>query len=142
MNFLIKIADDNLRNVIQYEKELIRSVALMNLLFIETHEHEFNTFCLKCLGIRYEDYLPEFDCGLEIDHISQMLERGFGKCDSIVAWYMAAFLKDGIESEPVIIKNGKDSYHVLLLLKENNQSRILDPSKNLDAFSKEFCGEC
>lgn len=142
MNFLIKIADDNLKNIIQYEKELIRSVALMNLAFIEANEKEFETLCLKCLGIRYEDYSEQSDCGMEIDHISQMLDQGYGKCDSIVAWYIAVFLKDGVEAEPIIVKNGKNSYHVLISLRKDNGVRILDPSKELDKFSKEFCGNC
>lgn len=144
MDFLIKITDDNLKNIIQYEKELIRSVALMNLAFIETHEKDFETYCLKCLGIRYKDYSKDSQGSefLEIDHISKMLDQGFGKCDSIVAWYIAIFLKENIESEPIIVKNGKDSYHVLLAIKENNETRIADPSKELDKFSKEICEEC
>ncbi len=139
MDFIIKISDTKLTNIIQYEKEVIRSVALMNLIFINAHQKEFSTFCLKCMGIYYKDYKAD---NFEIDHISKMLEQGFGKCDSIVAWYMAVFKKEGFESEPIIVKNGLDSYHVLLSLKENNETKILDPSKNEDSFSKEFCEEC
>jgi hypothetical protein len=139
MDFIIKISDTKLQNIIQYEKEIIHSVALMNLTFIEANKKEFGTFCLKCLGIHYEDYKAD---NFEIDHISRMLEQGFGKCDSIVAWYIAVFLKEGFESEPIIVKNGIDSYHVLLALKDNNETRILDPSKEMNSFSKEFCEEC
>lgn len=139
MDFIIKISDSKLSNIIQYEKEIIRSVALMNLTFIEANKKDFGTYCLKCLGIHYEDYKAD---NFEIDHISRMLEQGYGKCDSIVAWYIAVFDKEGFESEPIIVKNGIDSYHVLLALKENNEVRILDPSKEMDSFSKEFCEEC
>lgn len=136
MSLLIKITDDDLSEFIEYEKELIRSVATMNQIWIEKHQPE--TLCLPCLGVKYKN-----DGGYDrIEHISVMLKQGFGKCDSVVAWFMAMYAMNGLESEPILVNRSMQELHAQLKLFKDNKVIILDPSINLMKLSKEFCPFC
>ena len=108
----------------------------MNQIWIDSYEPE--SLCLPCLGIKYKD-----DKGFDqIDHISTMLEKGFGKCDSIVAWFLTLYTLHGIEAEPILVKRSEQELHAQLKVFENNKVQIIDPSVNLIKLSKQFCVNC
>lgn len=136
MSLLIKITNDDLPEFIEYEKELIRSVANMNLIWIEKNKPE--TLCLPCMGVKYKND-GAFD---QIEHISVMLEQGYGKCDSIVAWFMAVYSYHDIQAEPILVNRSSKELHAQLKLFTDNKVIILDPSANLIKLSKEFCPFC
>lgn len=136
MSLLIKITNDDLSEFIEYEKELIRSVANMNQIWIEKNQPE--SLCLTCMGVKYKNN-GAFD---QIEHISVMLEQGYGKCDSIVAWFMAMYSYYGIESEPLLVNISSQELHAQLKLFKNNKVVIVDPSVNLTKLNKEFCQVC
>lgn len=136
MSLLIHISDPSISNFINYEIELIKSVAIMNQIWIDSYQPE--SLCLPCLGIKYKD-----DKGFDqIDHISAMLEKGFGKCDSIVAWFLTLYTLHGIEAEPILVKRSEQELHAQLKVFENNKVQIIDPSVNLVKLSKRFCTIC
>lgn len=136
MSLLIHIADESISNFIKYEIELIKSVAIMNQIWIDTYQPE--SLCLPCLGIKYNN-----DGGFDqIDHISEMLKKGYGKCDSIVAWFLTLYTLSGIEAEPVLVKRSEQELHAQLKVFENNKVEIIDPSVNLVKLSKLFCPNC
>ena len=136
MSLLIKITDDNLSEFIEYEKELIRSVSKMNIIWIEKNKPE--TLCLPCLGVKYKSD-GSYD---SIEHISVMLQQGFGKCDSVVAWFMAIYSYYNVETEPLLVNRSNKELHAQLKVFEKNKVIILDPSINLIKLSKEFCPFC
>ena len=136
MSLLIKITDDNLSEFIEYEKELIRSVSKMNIIWIEKNKPE--TLCLPCLGVKYKND-GSYD---SIEHISVMLQQGFGKCDSVVAWFMAIYSYYDVETEPLLVNRSNQELHAQLKVFEKNKVVILDPSINLIKLSKEFCPFC
>lgn len=142
MSFLIKISEDQLDNIDilnQYETDLIISVSKMNKVYIDNFE--LPSFCLGCLGIKYLDYRSKTGY-LEIEHISQMLKQGYGKCDSIVAWYIMIFEMNGIRAEPHIIPTNKGGFHVQMKYQDGNNWEILDPAINLDKIIFENCNDC
>lgn len=135
--FLIK-ASENLDFLREYEISLIYCVSDMNRIFVETNT--LPSLCLGCLGVRYLD--KKVNAG-EIEHISQMIEQGYGKCDSIVAWFMTLYSLQGKESRPIIIPTNKpDTDHVQLQVQENNGWKVIDPSINLKQICRENCYEC
>lgn len=138
MSFLIKLNATELDEFIEYEKELIHSVANMNITWIEKNQPD--TLCLTCLGIKYKNN-NEYD---QIEHISVMLEQGYGKCDSIVAWFMAiySYLYENIKTEPILINQSNQELHAQLKLFKDNKVVIIDPSVNLLKLNKEFCPNC
>lgn len=136
MSLLIKIADDSLANFIEYEKELIRSVANMNRIWIESYHPD--TLCLTCLGVKYKND-GAFD---QIEHISKMIQQGYGKCDSIVAWFMTMYSYMNIETEPLLINRSSKELHAQLKVYDGNKVVIIDPSVNLVKLNKEFCVKC
>lgn len=140
MSFLIKITDtEDIEILHQYEKEMIFSVADMNRTYVENYE--LPSFCLGCLGIRYLDHQSKTGY-LEIEHISEMLRKGYGKCDSIVAWYIMIFEMNGIRAEPHIIPTNKGGFHVQMIYQDGNNWTVLDPSMNLNDLLFENCYDC
>lgn len=139
MSFLIKLKYNNIDILNLYEEQLIYSVANMNRIYID--HHELPSLCLGCLRIRYKDYESETEY-LEIEHISQMLKQGYGKCDSIVAWYIMIFQMNNIEAAPYIIPTNKGGFHVQMKYREGNSWKIIDPSINLKNMVYENCNEC
>lgn len=142
MSFLIKITDDqydNLDVLNQYEFDLILAVAEMNKTYVDNFE--LPSFCLGCLGVKYLDYQSKTGY-LEIEHISQMLKQGYGKCDSIVAWYIMLYEMNDIKAEPHIIPTNKGGFHVQMKYQNGNGWEILDPSINLDNLIFENCNDC
>jgi hypothetical protein len=142
MSFLIKISEnqyENLDLLKQYEFDLIMSVSKMNKVYVDNFE--LPSFCLGCLGIKYIDHKSKHGF-LEIEHISQMLEQGYGKCDSIVAWHIMIFEMNGIKAEPHIIPTNKGGFHVQMKYQDGNMWKILDPSINLDNLIFENCNDC
>lgn len=136
MSLLIHISDDSISNFIKYEIELIKSVAIMNQIWIDAYEPE--SLCLPCLGIKYKN-----DGGFDqIDHISEMLKKGYGKCDSIVAWFLTLYKLYDVEAEPILVKRSEQELHAQLKVFENNKVEIIDPSVNLVKLSKLFCPNC
>lgn len=136
MSFLIKLNATDLNEFIEYEKELIRSVAEMNKIWIEKFQPE--SLCLPCLGVKYKNN-DEYD---QIEHISVMISQGYGKCDSIVAWFMAMYSYYDVETEPVLINKSNQEMHAQLKIFKDNKVIIIDPSINLIKLSKEFCPSC
>src|SRR5574338_369918 len=142
MSFLIKLSNDQLEDIPlihQYETELIYSVANMNRIFINAFN--LDTSCLGCLGIKYIDSKSKSGY-IEIEHISEMLEKGYGKCDSIVAWFIAVYTMNGINAEPVIIPISNNEYHVKLKWMNGNKWEVLDPARDLDKIIFDTCLEC
>lgn len=136
MSLLIYIADDSVPNFIKYEVELIKSVAIMNQIWIDTYQPQ--SLCLPCLGVRYKN-----DGGFDqIDHISEMINKGYGKCDSIVAWFLTLYTLNEIEAEPILVKRSEQELHAQLKIFDGNNVQILDPSTNLIKLSKLFCPIC
>lgn len=136
MSLLIHIDDPSIPNFMKYEIELIKSVAIMNQIWIESYEPE--SLCLPCMGIKYKN-----DKGFDqIDHISEMIRKGYGKCDSIVAWFLTLYNLYNIEAEPILVKRSEQELHAQLKVFENNKVQILDPSVNLIKLSKVFCSVC
>ena len=136
MSSLMKLNAKDLNEFIEYEKELIRSVAEMNKIWIEKFQPP--NLCLTCLGVKYKNN-NEYD---QIEHISVMIEQGYGKCDSIVAWFMAMYSYYDIETEPVLINQSNQELHAQLKVFDNNKVIIIDPSVNLLKLNKEFCNNC
>ncbi len=136
MAFLIKEQDSNLSNFIDYEKEIIIATAKMNCIWIDFYQPE--NLCLTCLGVRYKN-----DKNLDhIEHISEMIIQGFGKCDSIVAWYMAVYSYVNIESEPVLIKRSASELHAQMKIFKNGKGILIDPSLGVRKLDLEFCNKC
>lgn len=136
MSFVIKLKDDELDTFLEYEKELIRATAKMNCIWIDYYKP--NNLCLTCFNVRYKN-----DGTLnQIEHISQMINRGFGKCDSIVAWYMAVYSYYDIESEPVLTKRSEDELHAQLAIIKNGNRIVIDPSLTVRKLDAEFCNTC
>lgn len=136
MSFVIKLKDNELETFLEYEKELIRSTARMNSIWIDFYQPE--NLCLTCLRVRYKN-----DGSLnQIEHISYMIDKGFGKCDSIVAWYMAVYSYYDIESEPVLVKRSEDELHAQLEIIKNGNRILLDPSINIKKLDSELCKIC
>lgn len=133
----IQLDDDSLKNFIEYEKELIRCVAQQNIIYFESDEWPFDEdmMCLQCMGIRYIND-RSFD---SIEHISEMIRKGFGKCDSIVAWFMAVYEMHGIETDPVLVKRSEEELHAQLKIYEGNGVQIIDPSVDLSKLCGQFC---
>lgn len=136
MSLLIKLIDPDLDNFIKYEKELIVATAHMNCIWIDSYQPE--NLCLTCFGIRYIND----GCRDQIAHISQMIEKGFGKCDSIVAWYMAVYSYYGISTAPVLVQRSKDELHAQMEATINGNRMLLDPSINIQKLDREFCKRC
>jgi len=134
MSLTINIYDDSLADYIEYEKELIRSVSYMNIVYYE----KYKPICLGCLGIKYKND-GVFD---QIDHISAILEKGCAKCDSIVAWYMAMYTLQGIETEPILVKKSEQELHAQLKVFEGGKVSIIDPSVELKVLNRKFCNSC
>lgn len=136
MSLLIHINDPSISNFIKYELELIKSVSIMNQIWIDTYQPE--SLCLPCLRIKYKN-----DGGFDqIDHISEMIKKGYGKCDSIVAWFLTLYTLNGIEAEPILVKRSEKELHAQLKVFNLNKVEILDPSVNLIKASKLFCLVC
>lgn len=136
MSLLIHINDPSISNFIKYELELIKSVSIMNQIWIDTYQPE--SLCLPCLGIKYKN-----DGGFDqIDHISEMIKKGYGKCDSIVAWFLTLYTLHDIEAEPILVKRSEKELHAQLKVFNFNKVEILDPSVNLIKESKLFCPKC
>lgn len=136
MSLSIKIADPSLPNFLEYVKELITSTSIMNITWINSYKPE--TLCLTCLGVKYKN-----DGAMDqIDHISEMIYKGYGKCDSIVAWFMAIYSLAGIESEPLIVRRSDKEVHAQMKIFENGKVKILDPSVNLQKINREYCTIC
>jgi hypothetical protein len=136
MSFVIKLKDDELDTFLEYEKELIRTTAKMNCIWIDYYKPD--SLCLTCFNIRYKN-----DGTLnQIEHISQMIDRGFGKCDSIVAWYMAVYSYYDVESEPVLTKRSEDELHAQLAIIKNGNRIVIDPSLTIRKLDAEFCNAC
>jgi len=135
----IQLEDESLKNFIEYEKELIRCVAKQNITYFNSDEWPFddNMMCLQCMGVRYIND-RSFD---SIEHISEMIKKGFGKCDSIVAWFMAIYDLCGIKTEPILVKRSEEELHAQLKIFEGNKIRIVDPSANLSKLCGEFCNK-
>lgn len=137
--FLIKLQEDNEYILNAYETELIYSVAQMNNIYVDTHE--LPTLCLGCLGVKYLDHASKSGY-LEIEHISEMLKKGYGKCDSIVAWFIMMYQREGIDTEPLIVPTNKGGFHVKMRYRAGNDWIELDPSMNLDKILYEGCNKC
>lgn len=139
MSFLIKLIEENPSIIIQYETELIYSVVQMNNIYVDTHN--LSSLCLGCLGIKYLDHGSKSGY-LEIEHISEMLKKGYGKCDSIVAWFIMLYQREGVEAEPLIIPSNKGGFHVKMRYLAGNTWMELDPSINLNKILYEGCDNC
>lgn len=125
--FLIKLSKDQYDNidlVHLYEKQLIQLVAQMNKIYIDNYE--LSSLCLGCLGVKYKDSKSKTGY-LEIEHISDMLKKGYGKCDSIAAWYIMIFEMNNIAAEPHIIPTNKGGFHVQVRFQNGNKWELLDP---------------
>lgn len=135
----IQLDDDNLKNFIEYEKELIKCVSYQNIIYFESDEWPYpDTMCLNCMGIKYIND-ESFDT---IEHISEMISKGYGKCDSIVAWFLAVYEMLGIEAEPILVKRSEQELHAQLKVFENNKVKIIDPSVDLKKLCAEICEVC
>lgn len=136
----IQLDDESLKNFIEYEKDLIRCVADQNITYFHSDQWPFSEdmMCLNCMGIRYIND-RSFD---SIEHISEMIRKGFGKCDSIVAWFIAMYKLCGVKTEPVLVKRSEEELHAQLKIYEDNQVKIIDPSVNLTKLCGEFCEVC
>jgi hypothetical protein len=139
MSFLIKLQEDNPSIIIEYEKTLIYSVVEMNSIYVDTHT--LPSLCLGCLGIKYLDF-PSKSGYLEIDHISEMLQKGYGKCDSIVAWFIMMYQREGVDAEPLIVPTNKGGFHVKMRYLAGNNWIELDPSINLNKILYDACDQC
>lgn len=139
-NLKIELDDDNLKNFIDYEKSLIKCVSEQNMTYFMSEEWPFdeNMVCLQCMGVKYIDD-RSFD---NIEHISSMIEKGYGKCDSIVAWFMTVYKLHGIDSDPILIKRSEEELHAQIKIYENNKVVILDPSVSLNKICSQFCEVC
>jgi hypothetical protein len=138
MSFLINTSTD-FTDYVDYEKILIYSVAEMNKLYAQ--KYNFYETCLNCIGVQYIDEQIQNDY-LEIDHISAILEKGWAKCDSLVAWFIAVKELQGYECAPVIVHNGNYSFHVKMKYRPANTSdrmwKQIDPSDII----KKDCTSC
>lgn len=134
MSFLIKLSS-SLDPSHDYEISLINAVAEMNSFF------PVSNYCLGCLGVSYKD-TPSKMGFLEIEHISQMIDQGYGKCDSIVAWYIMVYTSQGIPAEPLIIPNNQGSFHVKMKYFFDNKWIVLDPSVDLNKLLYQDCDAC
>ena len=137
MNLKIQLSED-IDLLHDYEIALIYCVSDMNRIFVENTN--LSTLCLGCLGVQYLD--KKLKVG-EIEHVSKMIEQGYGKCDSLVAWFMTLYTLEGKESRPVIVPTNRPGVdHVQLQVQENNGWKLIDPSLNLKQICKENCYEC
>lgn len=139
MSFLINIITPRFNsNIIEYERILIYAVAEMNKIYAK--QNSFYDLCLNCSGIKYVDAQGQNDF-LEIDHISAILEKGWAKCDSLVAWFMAIKELSGYVAEPIIVPyDGR--FHVKMKYRPKNGSdrdwKQIDPTQII----KGSCGQC
>lgn len=135
--FLIKFSED-IDLLHEYEVSLIYCVSDMNRIFVENTP--LPSLCLGCLGVQYLD--KKINAG-EIEHISKMIEQGYGKCDSIVAWFMTLYTLEGKESRPIIVPTNRPGVdHVQLQVREGNIWKTIDPSINLNQLNRQNCREC
>lgn len=135
MSFLIQITPEY-SNIIDYERILIYAVAEMNKTF--AIKNNFFDFCLNCQNIQYKDMQGQFDF-LEIDHISNILDKGWAKCDSLVAWFIALKQLEGYETEPIIQPLGNLRFHVKMKYrKPMNHWKYIDPTDVI----KKGCSSC
>lgn len=140
MSFLINIVSSSQfdSTIIQYERIAIYAVAEMNKIYAK--ENNFYDLCLNCFDIKYMDAQGQNDY-LEIDHISAIIEKGWAKCDSLVAWFIAIKELSGFIAEPIIVPHD-GRFHVKMKYRPIKGSdkdwKQIDPTQII----KGSCGAC